>query len=346
MKTFRWLVSLICIILLVSLLPLSASAKSNLKAEDFAEVFTTDITWNDTNDGVSVTFGAGRLSYMVPVQLDGLKLVFKQVSLTAPSGDLGTGLWINFGQEPGHYWGIGATGTIFRFTNSVDGVSLYVKKADDMDDAGDDIFLPTTMMGLKSYPISMTLTFNKVGGAYEIAMNGATVTVDAKLIDTTISSSGKGFLNIGIVDPTGSKSNSLVIAEISNSKAPNATTPPSKTNAPTTPPTTPPSKTNAPTTPPTTPTDPVPTDETPTDPVPTDETPTDPVPTDETPTDPAPTNETPTDPTPTEPVKSSETGSVSSSGMTVLIILAAAALLTDVAMVVLLIMLLKKLNAK
>lgn len=224
MKKSNFFALLISILLSVSLFTLPTSAASMPKAEDFAEVFTTGITCSDTDNGVKMTFGDGRITYMKPVRMDGLKVVFEQVSLTAPTTDFPLGIWINFGQEAGHYWGLGATGTIFRVNNTVDGVEAYVKQADDMDDGGDDIFLPPTKIGLKDFSDTLTMTFNKVGNQYEVSMNDVKFQVDAAKIDATLSSSGKSFFTFGIYDPSGSKDNSLVVAEISNSKALTATT--------------------------------------------------------------------------------------------------------------------------
>lgn len=91
---------------------------------------------------------------MQPVVLDGLKVVLKDLNIGAKdpqdSGD-GRGLWFTFAQEAGHYWGNGATGVHFRLDHDGDGLSLYVKKADDMSDSEQNVYFPSASIGLKGW---------------------------------------------------------------------------------------------------------------------------------------------------------------------------------------------------
>lgn len=217
-------------LLTAACLPASAA---ELKAADFIDVFGTgSVVGTETDGKVPISWdGCGignRVTYMQPVVLDGLKVVLKDLNIGAKdpqdSGD-GRGLWFTFAQEAGHYWGNGATGVHFRLNHDGDGLSLYVKKADDMSESEENIYFPAASIGLKGWPATMTMQFSKVDGNYEMDINGTVIKMPADKIDANLSPSGKCYFTFGIYKEKGG-SGSLSVAEISNANAAEPTDPP------------------------------------------------------------------------------------------------------------------------
>ena len=179
----------------------------NVQPSRFEDTFGIGISMSEHEKGVKIVSNANnkRATYNQLTQVDGMILRFTDIAVPElTENDQSAVLAFTLSTEAGHYWGMGAAGVHFRLYSAIkngkQAVYFYIKKADDMDDAGDDIILPPTRLdGFVNgkLPSDVEITFTKEGDVFKISVNGIVAEVAASKILDNINAQGKSLVTIG-----------------------------------------------------------------------------------------------------------------------------------------------------
>lgn len=173
----------------------------------FEDTFGTGISISNSNEGVALSSDSygKRATYNSLTTINDMTIRLTEISVPELVADGQVAIVaFTLSTEAGHYWGSGAVGVTFRIVSSYAGGSrnlyLFIKKADDMDDIGEDIYLPLTKLaGFTDgkIPSDLEIHFLKNGEDYEISINGVVATIPASSIEGNISAQGKSLVTFG-----------------------------------------------------------------------------------------------------------------------------------------------------